>query len=647
MIWLKASAFRAVRVPLRRTEANARAPVHAPGRVPFPTGQTMDPSQNATLAFLETVHPYDSLPRDELARVASSFRRRDCKPGDIIYSLGQPLSALYLIERGAVEIIDAGGEVISLLGPRNTFGERGLARGGEAANTARATEDIALLKLPADDYHRLIKQYPTFARFFARGRRNEARQTDLTTQKVRGLMAQNPIAVPSDTTVQAAAASMRDNRVSSLCVVDEGRLIGIITTRDLTGRVLASGLPPDTPVAAVMTRDPVTLAPDDLGSDVLHAMLERRIGHLPVVQGGRLVGIVTQTDLTRFQAVNSAQLVRDAAMADTVEGMAAITARIPHLLMQLVGGNFAHEVVTRLITDIADTVTRRLLALAEAQLGPAPVPYLWLACGSQGRQEQTGVSDQDNCLILDDAATDADMAYFAALARFVSDGLNACGYVYCPGDMMATNPRWCQPLRVWRDYFRGWIAVPDPQAQMLASVMFDLRPIGGTVSLFQELQADTSRNAAKNSIFVAHMVANSLKHVPPLGLLRGFATIRSGEHRNHIDMKLNGVVPVVDLGRIYALIGQGTAVNTRARLTSAQGAGVLSLSGGRDLLDAYDLIAQTRLEHQARLVRTGVRPDNYLAPTDLSDFERSHLRDAFVVVRTLQSAVGQARGARS
>ena len=148
--------------------------------------------------------------------------------------------------------------------------------------------------------------------------------------------------------------------------------------------------------------------------------------------------------------------------------------------MQLVAGGNRHEIVTRLITDIADTATRRLLALAELELGPPPVPYLWLACGSQGRQEQTGVSDQDNCLFLDDAVSDEDRTgYFAELAKFVTDGLDTCGYVYCPGEMMATNPRWCQPVRVWKGYFDGWIRKPDPEAQMLASVMFDLRPIGG------------------------------------------------------------------------------------------------------------------------------------------------------------------------
>ena len=374
-------------------------------------------------------------------------------------------------------------------------------------------------------------------------------------------------------------------------------------------------------------------------------MVERRIGHIPIVEGATLLGIVTQTDLTRAQALSSADIVGRVAKSADADEMARATAEIPQLLVQLVDTGNRHEVVTRLITDIADTATRRLLALAEENLGPPPVPYLWLACGSQGRQEQTGVSDQDNCLILSDAAGEADMAYFHDLARFVAQGLDRCGYFFCPGDMMATNPRWCQPLRVWREYFQRWIAKPDPEAQMLASVMFDLRPIGGDEGLFASLQADTLGAASANSIFTAHMISNSLKHQPPLGLLRGLATIRSGDHRNQLDLKLNGVVPVVDLGRVYALQGQLRPVNTRARLEAAVAAGVVSHSGGADLLAAYDLIATTRLEHQVRQVKAGTRPGNYLDPSQLSDFERSHLRDAFVVVKTMQSSVGSGKGA--
>jgi len=607
----------------------------------------MDHPIQAIIDFLETVHPYDTLSKAELARVAGVFQRHDCEAGSMIYQAGQPLSGLFLVKRGAVEVLDPSGSLVSLLGPRNSFGERGLLRDGLAVTSARATQNSVVLMLPTPEFRRLLANSPAFARFFSRGRSTGPREADLTTRKVADLMARKPVTAAPGDSIRSAAAKMRDAGVSSLGIVEGGRFLGIVTTRDLTGKVLATGLDPQSPVEGVMTRDPVTLSPGDLGSDILHIMLERRIGHLPVLQDGALVGMVTQTDLTRFQAMSSAGLVRDAASAETVAEMAKVTARIPQLLMQLVGAHNGHEVVTRLITDIADTVTRRLLKLAEEKLGPPPVPYLWLACGSQGRQEQTGVSDQDNCLMLHDQVTEADMPYFAALAKFVSDGLDGCGYYYCPGDMMATNPAWCQPMRVWRGYFRKWVATPDPTAQMLASVMFDLRPIGGTASLFHDFQAETLEMAAQNSIFVAHMIANSLTHSPPLGLLRGFAAIRSGEHKNHIDLKHSGVVPVTDLGRVYALIGRGAAVNTRARLLAAGDAGTISVSGGRDLLEAYDMIAAIRLENQARLIASGRKPDNFMAPSDLSDFERSHLRDAFVVVRTMQSAVGQARGARS
>ena len=607
----------------------------------------MDQTLDTIIAFLETVHPYDSLPQDELARVAGSFSRREYTAGEEIYHAGEPLRGLCLVKRGAVEVLDPAGSLVSLLGPRNSFGERGLMRDGIAVTTARAAEPSVILLLPTGQFRLLIATYPAFERFFQRARPSDARDADLTTRKVADLMARAPVTIAPDATVQEAARTMRDAHVSSLGIIGGDRFLGIVTTRDLTHRILAEGLSPATPVGQVMTPDPLTLTPDQLGSDILHLMLERRIGHLPVVQDGRLAGMITQTDLVRFQALSSAQLIRDAATADTVDDLAAVTARIPRLLLNLVGANTAHATVTRLITDIADTVTRRLLALAESELGPPPAPYLWLACGSQGRQEQTGVSDQDNCLFIDDSATDADMAYYARLARLVSDGLDRCGYVFCPGDMMATNPKWCQRMSVWRDYFRRWVATPDPMAQMLASVMFDLRPIGGAATLFRDLQQETLAMASKNSIFVAHMISNSLKHTPPLGLLRGFATFRSGDHKNQIDLKMNGVVPVADLGRVYALIGELTPVNTRARLVAAGEAGVISPSGARDLTEAYDLIAETRLDHQARRVRRGERPDNFMAPSDLSEFERSHLRDAFVVVRTMQSAVGQARGART
>jgi CBS domain-containing protein len=604
----------------------------------------MDRQQDPVCQFLVSVHPYDTLAPDELGRVADSFQTAQFPRGGEIYTVGQALPGLFLIQTGSVEIRDQSGAQISLLGPRNSFGERGLMRDGVAVTSAFSAADTTVLMLPVGEFRRLLETQPSFAKFFDRSAPERGKSLSLATTQVSNLLTGPPITCTPDTTIRDAARQMRARNISSLAVVEDGKLRGIVTTTDLSHRAVAEAIDSALPVTTIMTPKPITLPPDALASDVLHIMHERHIGHLPIAEDGRLVGMVTQTDLTRLQAVTSAQFVSEIAHARTAAGMARTTAQIPQLLVQLVGSGNRHEVVTRLITDIADAATRRLLTLAEDKFGPPPVPYAWLACGSQGRREQTGVSDQDNCIIIDDRATPDDMAYFAKLAEFVCDGLDTCGYVYCPGDMMASNPRWCQPLRVWRDYFGTWISKPNPEAQMLASVMFDLRVIGGESALFDALQRDTLGLAAENSIFVAHMVSNSLKHTPPLGLLRGFATIRSGEHKNHIDMKHNGVVPVTDLARVYALQGRITAVNTRTRLEAAAKSNVLSKSGASDLLDAYDLIAQTRLDHQASQVRRDQKPDNYLSPTEMSDFERSHLRDAFVVVKTLQSAIGHGRG---
>lgn len=598
----------------------------------------------ALIQFLASVHPYDSLTEAELADLTEVCAAQHYSSGDTAFKVGDKANSLYIVVEGEVEITDETDIQISILGPRNSFGERALLRGEDASRTATITADTHMIVMPSATFFELIETHPTVAKFFDRRRPPRTDRKDLTTLPVDQLMTRDPITCAPDTPIRTAAAQMHEARISSICITDNDGFKGIMTVRDMTGRVVAQGVDTAGPISDVMTTTRLTLGPNALVTDVLHLMVERGIGHIPIVDGTDLVGIVTQTDLTRAQAMSSADLVRRVAQAEDAVSMARATAEIPQLLVQLVEAGNRHEVVTRLITDIADTATRRLLTLAEANLGPPPVPYLWLACGSQGRQEQTGVSDQDNCLILSDAITEAHRPYFDALAKFVSDGLDTCGYFYCPGDMMATNPRWCQPLSIWRGYFEGWIAKPNPEAQMLASVMFDLRPIGGDTSLFDDLQESTLEKASKNSIFTAHMVSNSLKHQPPLGLLRGLATIRSGEHRNRLDLKHNGVVPVVDLGRIYTLQGRLTPVNTRARLEAAIKAKVVSSTGGADLLDAYDLIAGMRLEHQSAQIKAGEAPTNYLDPSALSDFERSHLRDAFVVVKTMQSAVGSGKG---
>ncbi|MBC7202305.1 MAG: CBS domain-containing protein [Pusillimonas sp.] len=596
-------------------------------------------------AFLETLAPYNGLPANQLSVLTKTVSIHRYAAGESIYKIDTPLEGIHIIVSGTVDISDRDGKCVSQLEKRQSFGERGLLRDGNASTNARARTNVVTLLLPAETLHQLIEQFPAIAHFFYYGERARQQPGNLNSLKVRDLITRKAISCSPETPVTKAAQTMRDQNISCLAVVkqDTQALVGIVTVRDLTFRVLAQALDASIPVSEVMTPNPPTLSPDALGSDVLRTMMDHNIGHLAVIERNRFYGIITQTDLTRFQAVSSALLIHDISQASNIEKMVSISSTLPRLLVQLVASQQRHEIVTRHITDITDAITRRLLAMAEEQLGTPPMPYLWLACGSQGRQEQTGVSDQDNCLFLDDRVTPDDMPYFEQLARFVCDGLNACGYVYCPGDMMAINSRWRQPVATWRNYFQTWMNRHAPESHMLASVMFDLRPIAGHKDLFQNLQAETLEAASKKSIFMAHMVANSLKHTPPLGLLRGFSTVRTKRGGNQIDLKHNGVIPVTDLARVYALQSRLREINTRARLQAAEQVGMISSAGARELIAAYDLIATLRLENQMRLIQAGQKPDNYLALSELPDFQRHHLRDAFVVVRTMQAAISQGR----
>jgi CBS domain-containing protein len=602
----------------------------------------MDADINEFQSFASRHLPFGLLGANELSEVAASATPVQRAAGDAIYEIGDRLQGLYVIRSGAVEIISPEGERLSQLAIGDSFGERGLLRDGLAPTRAVAVDDCLLFLVPALKFRQLLDGVPAFKAFFERARPALAQDAirGLASTPIADLMTRNPITIEAERPVKEAACIMRDCDISCLPVLSGHALAGMVTTGDLVDRVLAADLGADMPVGNAMTRDPFTLGPDALGFDALLAMTERSIGHLPIVENGKLVGILTTSNLIRRQAMSSVFLISDIKKGNTSDELAAAVAHVPRLLVQLVAsGVYAHD-TGRIITSVTDAVTSRLLELAESQLGPPPVHYLWLACGSQGRREQTGISDQDNCLFLDDSyVADQHGSYFEELARFVSDGLNACGYYYCPGDMMATNPRWRQPTAVWREYFRGWIAEPDPMAQMLSSVMFDLRPIAGETALFKGVQSETLKLASSNSIFQAHMISNSLKHTPPLSLFRGFALIRRGEHKDTIDLKLNGVVPIVDLARVYALEAAIEKVNTRERLALARATGKLSESGFRDLIDAYDLISNMRLRHQAEQIRSGRKPDNFMPPSALSDLERNHLREAFIVVKTLQSAL--------
>lgn len=456
------------------------------------------------------------------------------------------------------------------------------------------------------------------------------------------LLRRPPLTVPPHTPIQAAAQAMREAGASSVLLVQGQALVGLLTDRDLRNRVVAAGLDTARPVAEVATPAPLTLPASASALDALMLMARHHIHHVPVLEGARVLGMVTATDVNEQQSTSAVRLAQHIHRAPDRPALAALAARVAPMQQALATAGARATHIGQIVTTITDALTVRLIELAQAELGPPPVPYAWVAAGSQARMEQTAKSDQDNCLMLHDSYDEsAHGPYFEALARAVTDGLNACGYIYCPGDMMASNPQWRQPMRRWREYFHQWVNVPDPKALMLASVFFDLRAVHGQADLLAELMAQVLQRTRGNTLFLGHLVANALKTRPPLGLFGGITLIKDGAHAQTLDLKHSAIVPIIDLARIAALAGGLPAVNSAQRLQQAGQAGVLSPGMARDLGDALAFLSRVRIVHQARQVGSEQAPDNFLRLQELSDFERTHLKNAFALVQQMQGVLKQ------
>lgn len=607
--------------------------------------------------FLAGHHPFDLLPEDALNTVTRSIQIRYLRKGTVLMAPGDKAEFLYQIRTGAVETHDPEGQLLARLGEGDFFGVRSLLGARKAVNRSTVIEDCLAYLIPADVFDDLRATYAQIEYFFApyaggglgnaaslasaNGGNGNQRQVNLMTLRIGDMLARAPVTIDPGATIADAAARMRDERVSCLLVTGDGRLQGIFTDRDLRNRVVAEGVPYAAPVADVMTADPICVDVEDYGFDALMAMSRNNIHHLPVLRDGGIAGCITTTNLVKTQTTSSVFLVGDLYKQTSAEGLGAVLKHIPELVLFLTDSGASAHHIGHVVSALTDATTTRLIQLAIEKLGPPPIPYAWMAAGSQARHEQTAHSDQDNFLILDDSFSEAEHgAYFRAFSKFVCDGLNTCGYVYCPGEAMAMTDEWRQPLRVWREYFRRWIEEPEPKALMLSCIFFDLRLVDGDPELIDDLRRMIPEACKANRIFQAYMAANALQHQPPLGFFRNLVLIRGGEHHQTLDLKHGGVVPIIDLARVYALAAGSPRINTQNRLRAAEEAGTLSRQGAADLRDAFDFISLLRLRNQAEMIRRGEPADNFLTPKKLSSFERSHLEGAFRVVKTLQAAMG-------
>lgn len=448
------------------------------------------------------------------------------------------------------------------------------------------------------------------------------------TLPVKRLLKHPPLFVRPGATVAQAAQAMQTARVGSALV--DADPPGIVTDRDLRGKVLAAKLPADVSIARVMTQPVLTIEAGAPAFAALRMMLDSNIHHLPVTEGGKIIGVVSATDLLLFQSKSPIYLRGAIDAFSTPAQFAAYANEVAALVGALFHGGLGALQISQIVSSLNDALVRRIIVLATEKLGAAPCAYAWLVFGSEGRLEQALLTDQDNGLVYE-KESEAARQYFAALAKLTVDDLIQAGFPPCAGGFMATH--WCKPLAAWRASFADWISLPKAEVLLDAAIFFDFRAVAGNLALapLDEIVA----SAPSQKRFLAYLTRGALDFRPPLGF---FNSLRSDDGK--VDLKAGGIAPIVGLARAAALACGSGERSTLARLTAAsQSAVLLSQENARLLGDIFPFLLRLRLRHQVAAQEQNLRIDNRVDLAELSTLERRHLKESFVTIKQIQADV--------
>ncbi len=623
-----------------------------------------DPS--AVLDFLNKTRPFKELETSELEKLAGKFAIDFYPRGTLVLQQDvSDVNHLYLVYRGGVKayLIDADGEesLKDYRGEGGYFGALGIVRGSKANLNVETVEDTFCFLLAKDIFKDLVKNNPRFSAFYLekfsedvvgtayaemRSHKIRPRTQDglyLFSASVGDVVSKSIEVISASDTIQQAAEKMATLRIGSLLVRNPSEnVVGIITDKDLRMKVVAQGLDYNTSVEHVMSTPVHAIPSHCICFDALLQMMNKQVHHLAVKRGEDIVGVLTAHDIMVHQGSSPIALFREIASQREVEGLYSLADKVPLIVRTLIQEGAKANNITRMISVLNDHIVDRVLSLLEDEVGPPPYQYCWMLMGSEGRQEQTFKTDQDNALIYANPPdeweqTKAAKLYFRRFGNRAIDHLEKCGYPLCKGEMMASNPRWRKPYSTWRGYFDRWLSAPEPQAVLHATIFFDFRAGHGTQQICERLRDHLVREIPKKGIFLMHLAKDCLVGKPPLTFFRNFMVEKDGQHKNRLDLKTRGLVPFVDFARIMALKHGIRETNTMSRLQALAEQQMIPSELYAETRDAYEFQMQLRLVHQYRMMEAGQNPDNYIDPAELSDVEKQTLKEAFGVIGRIQS----------
>ena len=624
------------------------------------TGSTTSANiTDAVIRFLRQYPPFAQMEQEAVEFLAAHLDLGYYPKNTIILDPGQSVPGVFhIIQRGTVQVLPFNAQHSDeaqpvSLGPGECFSVSALLENRAVMAPYTATSDIFCYELPAEKFPELLNRSVVFREFatgYLASMLRESRkliklnftathgEQQAMSRTLRSLVTREAVTCAPQTPVGDVLRLMQARKIGSMLVVDEdARPAGIFTRHDVLDRVALAQADLSLPISAVMTPFPRTLPAEASAYEAALLIAHHGIRHIPVCDGARVIGVVTERDLFALQRVSVRAINRTVSDAGSVDDLQCAASDIRSLSRSMLGQGVAAEQLTLIISTLNDALVRRILEIEQSAFALGDLRWCWLAFGSEGRYEQTVSTDQDNGIIFfaDGEISESVRQQLLPFAQAVNHDLDRCGFPLCKGNIMAGNPEWCLSLDEWRAQFERWIANTSPQALLNAVIFFDFRPLHGDESLARNLRGHLQTLAQGNSRFQRQLAQYALETRPPLGMISDFVT-DEGEHRGTIDLKKSGARLFTDAARVMALAAGIEHTNTTQRLRHAGSALKFPADEIASFTEAFFFLQTLRLRSQMAADATPGNA-NRINPRQLNEVDRRILKECFRQARKLQN----------
>jgi CBS domain-containing protein len=610
--------------------------------------------------FLSNIEPFSFLPEKEIKHIADLIQVELFNEKKILFRQGiSKLEKIYILKEGTAErfyeAIDKN-IITDALHKGEIFGGISiLLNESVAIRSLEIQDNTSFYTFPKNVFISLCDKYEDFKYYFtnifgkrmldktyssiiAKKRSDKELSLQFFSNSISSVIRRNVLFCSANNSIKDAAILMKQHRCGSILIKQSGRFIGITTDQDFRNKVVADELKISNPISDIMSSPLISIQEHSSVFEAFIKIVKAEIKHLAVINNENdAIGVISNSDLINAQGKLPFLFIKEINKAVSYKEISKKQKQLPQSISTLINEGAKAQNINNFVTAITDAILEKLITFAIDELGPPPVKFAFMVMGSEGRKEQTLKTDQDNAIIFEDVneeELESVNAYFLKLGEHVCNMLDKTGYDFCKGNIMAKNPKWCQPVSIWKKYFKEWIYNASPEALLQISIFFDFRLGYGDSNLVNELRQYLFDILGNGKGFFKYMAANTTHFRLPIGFFGNFIVESKGEFKNTFDIK-KPMMLVVDFARIYALQNKISATNTMERLELLYKKNVISEADYNDISHSYSYMMNLRFINQINgIINEGAEPNNNINPKTLSRIEQQTLKEIFKKIET-------------